>query len=163
MIEALVTQKSNPMVHQITFTSMSQHKDEPIQQYLVHLRAIVTDCNFPCPCCEHDLSDIYIKDQFIRGIANNALRTDLQAKAGVLKSLNQNICHAEAFESALQDQTAMTDTSDTATIWMSTYHKKNKKKTGLHRPKGVILTLALLLLVTITLLNKNPVSFLRLW
>ena len=130
MIEALVTQKSNPMVHWITFASVSRHEDKPIQQYLVHLRAIVTDCNFPCPCCEHDLSDIYIKDQFIRGIANNALRTDLLAKAGVLKSLNQKVCHAESFESTLQDQTAMTDTSDTATIWMSTYPRWKKNRTA---------------------------------
>ena len=109
------------MVHRITFASMSHHEDEPIQQYLVHLRAMVTDCNFSCPHCEHNVSDICIKEQFIRGIANDALQTDLQAKARVLKSLNQNICHAETFESTLQDQTAMTDTSEIATIRMLTY------------------------------------------
>ena len=96
MIEALVTQKSNSIVCQITFASMSQHEDEPIQQYLVCLKAIATDCNFSC---EHDLSDIYIKDQFIRGVANSTLQTDLLAKAMVLKSLEQNICHAESVES----------------------------------------------------------------
>ena len=73
MIEALVTQRSNPMVHQITFTSMLQDEDKPIQQYLVHVRVTATDCNFSYPCSEHDLSDIYIKDQFIRGIADDAL------------------------------------------------------------------------------------------
>ena len=77
-----------------------------INQYLVPLRATTIDCNFLCPHCEHDLSDTYIKDQFIRGIADDALQTDLLAKAGVLKSLDQNICHAEAFESALWNQTA---------------------------------------------------------
>ena len=85
--------------------------------------------NFSCPCCEHDLSDIYIKDQFIRGIANDTLQTNLLAKAGVLKSLNQNVYPSEAFESALRDQTAMTGTSDIAIIRMSIYHRKNKKKT----------------------------------
>ena len=94
MIEALATQKSNPMIHQITFASMSQHEDEPIEQYLVHLRTVAADCNSACPLCEHDLSDIYIKDQCIRGIANDALQTDQLAKAGVLKSLDQNVCHA---------------------------------------------------------------------
>ena len=74
------------------------------------LRAIGTDCNFSCPHCEHDLSDIYIKDQFIRGIANEALQTNLLAKSDMLKSFVQHICHAEAFESVLQNQTAMTDT-----------------------------------------------------
>ena len=116
MIEELVPRRSNPMVHRITFTSMSQHEDESIQQYLFCLRTTATYCNFLCPCCEHDLSNIYIEDQFIRGIANDTLQTNLLAKPGVLKSLNQNVCHAEAFKSALQDQTAMTDTSDIATI-----------------------------------------------
>ena len=46
------------------------------------------------PCFEYVLFDIYIKDQFIRGIANDALQTDLLAKPWVLKSLDQNICHA---------------------------------------------------------------------
>ena len=66
MVEVLVTQRSNPIVHRLAFACMSQDKDEPIQNYLVHL-----DCNFTCPLCEHDLSDIYIKDQIIRGIAND--------------------------------------------------------------------------------------------
>lgn len=128
MTEALVTQKSNPMVHRMTFASISQHEDEPIQQYLVRLRSTAIDCNFSCPNCDHDLSDIYIKDQFIKGISNDTLQTDLLAKAGLLKTLNQNICHAEAFESALRDQTAMTDTSDIATVRMSMYRKKKKKQ-----------------------------------
>ena len=122
------------MVHRITFTSISQHKDESIQQYLVCFRATATDCNFSCPHCEHDLSDIYIKDQFIRGIGNNALHTNLLAKARVLKSLNQNICHDESFESALWDKTAMTDTSDIATIRMSTYCRQKKNRAaGINR------------------------------
>ena len=133
MIEVLVTQKSNPMVHQITFASMSQHEDEPIQQYIVRLRGMATDCNFSCPRCEHDISDIYIKDQFIKGIANNTLQTNLLAKAGVLKSLDQNVCYAEASELALQDQTAMTNTSDIATIRMSTYHRQKQDCTDQQR------------------------------
>ena len=129
-MEALVTQKSNPMVHWITFASMSQHEDKPIQQYL---RATATDCNFSCSRCEHDLLDIYIKDQFIRGIATNTLQNNLLAKARVLKSFEQNICHAEAFELTLQDQTAMTDTSDVATVWMSTYHRQKNRTARTNR------------------------------
>ena len=161
MIEALVTQISNTMVHQITFASVSQHEDKPIQQYLVHLWTTATDCNFSCSHCEHNLSNIYIKDKLIRGIANDALQTNLLAKARVLKSLGQNVCYAEAFESALWDQTAITDMSDVATIQMSTYCRQ-KKKTGLHRPTEAILAPAPLLLATITLLNKNPIKH-RLW
>ena len=126
MNQALVAQKSNPMVHRITFASMLQHEDELIQQYLVRLRATATDCNF-------SLSDIYIKDQFIRRIANDALQTDQLAKAGVQRSLDLNVCHAEAFESALRDQTAMTDTSDVATIWMSTYRRQKNSAARTNR------------------------------
>ena len=156
MIEVLVTQRSNPKVHWTTFASMSQHEDESIQQYLVRLRASATNCNFLCPYCEHDLSDIYIKDQFIRGIANDTLQTNLLEKTGVLKFLDQNVCHAEPLELALQDQTTMTDTSNIAMILMSTYCRQ--KKTGLHELKEVILALAPLLLATITLLNKNSIK-----
>ena len=62
MVEVLVTQRSNPIIHHLAFASMSQGKDEPIQNYLVRLRAIAIDCNFTCSLCEYDLSDIYIKD-----------------------------------------------------------------------------------------------------
>ena len=73
MVEVLVTQRSNPIVHHLAFASMSQDKVEPIQNYLVCLRAIAIDCDFTCLSCEYDLADIYIKDQIIRGIANNTL------------------------------------------------------------------------------------------
>ena len=63
MVEALVTQRSSPIVHHLAFVSMSQDEGEPIQNYLVRLRAVAVDCSFSCPMCEHDLSDIYIKDQ----------------------------------------------------------------------------------------------------
>ena len=98
MVEALVTQRSNPIVHPLD-------EGEPIQNYLVRLRAVAVDCSFSWLTCEHDLSDIYIKDQIIRGVANDTLQADLLAKAGTLKTLKQNIRHA--FESALRDQTSM--------------------------------------------------------
>ena len=121
MVEALVTQRSNHIVHRLAFVSMSQDEGEPIQNYLVRLRAIAVDCSFSCPTCEHDLSDIYIKDQIIRGVANDALQADLLAKAGNHKTFEQNVRHAEAFESALRDQTSMAGASDTTSDWLSTY------------------------------------------
>ena len=87
IVEVLVTQRSNPIVHHLAFASMTQDKDQPIQNYFVRLRAIAVDCNFTCPSCKHDLSDIYIKDQIIRGIANDTRQADLLAKARMLKSL----------------------------------------------------------------------------
>ena len=121
MVEALVTQRSNPIVHRLAFASISQGEGEPIQNYLVHLRAVAVDCSFSCPMYEPDLSDIYIKDQIIQGVANDILLADLLAKAGTLKTLKQNVHHAEAFESALRDQTSMAGASDTTSARLSTY------------------------------------------
>ena len=124
MAEALVIQRSNSIVHRLAFASMPQNKNEQIQNYLVHLRDIALDCNFTCPSCEYDLSDIYIKDRVIRGIASDTLQADLLAKAGMLKFLGQNACHAEAFESGLRNQTSMASTSDIAIARMSTYRRR---------------------------------------
>ena len=107
MLEALVTRKSNPMVHRISFSSIAQSDNETALNYVVRLRSGARDCDFICPNCHHDLSHIYIKDQFIRGIANDAL-------AESLKTLEQNISHAEAFEMAMRDQNEISSVSDMA-------------------------------------------------
>ena len=73
MLKVLVTQKSNPMVHCISFSLVVQSGNESIQNYLVQLQSEAWDCDFICPNCNHDLSSVYIKDQFIRGIANDTL------------------------------------------------------------------------------------------
>ena len=101
---------------------MSQGEDEPIQSYLVRLRATTLDCNYMCPACENDLSDMYIKDQLIKWVARDGLQADLLAKAGLLKTLEQNISYAETFESTLRDQLSISSTPDTAR--MSTYRRQ---------------------------------------
>ena len=110
MLEALVTQKSNPMVHRLSFASISQGPGESVQQFIVRLRGTAQDCDFTCSICNHNLSDIYIKDQLIKGTANDALQADLLAKSCSLKTLEENINHAETFESALHDQAQMSGT-----------------------------------------------------
>ena len=55
MVEALVTQKSNPMVHRLLFASMSQASEESIQQFVVRPKGAAQDCNFSCICCNYDL------------------------------------------------------------------------------------------------------------
>ena len=61
MVEVLVTQRSNPIIHCLALPSISQDEGEPIQNYLVRLRVVVIHCSFSCPLCEHDLFDIYIR------------------------------------------------------------------------------------------------------
>ena len=124
MMEALVTQKSNPMVHRLSFASISQGPGESVQQFVVCLRGTAQDYDFTCPICNHDLSYIYIKDQLIKNTANDALQADLLAKARSLKTLEENINHAEAFETALRDQVRMSGTLEMSALRASTYHKE---------------------------------------
>ena len=126
MLEVLVTWKSNPMVHQISFSSIAQSDNETIQNYLVQLQSGAWDCGFICPNCHHDLSHIYIKDQIIQGIAKNALQADMLAKAESVKTLEQNISHAKAFEMAMWDQNEISGVSDIAELQMSAYRQQRQ-------------------------------------
>ena len=75
----IVTQKSNPLVHRMTFAGLSQGQTESIQNYRIRLKSLTQDCNFSCPKCKHDLSEMYIKDQMIRRLDNETLQTDILA------------------------------------------------------------------------------------
>ena len=103
-IEAIATKKSNPTVHRLSFANIHQSEGETIQNFLIRLKSTAQDCENSCPNCDHDLQELHIKDQFIRGLQSETLQADLLAKAGYLKTLNDIIKHAEAFETALRDQ-----------------------------------------------------------
>ena len=75
-----------------------------IQKYLIRLRSKAQVSNFICPSCDHELSSLYIKDRFIWSKANDVLQVDILAKEGSLKTLEYNVSHSEAFETAMQDQ-----------------------------------------------------------
>ena len=49
-----------------------------------------------------------IKDQFIAGIANGVLQTEILARANQLTTLDAIVEHAEAFETAQRDQSTLT-------------------------------------------------------
>ena len=87
VIENIVTKRSNPPVHYMHFGNLT-----------------ALDCEFSCPECHYDLVPINVKDQFICGLFNTTLQTDILAKAGHLTTLEEPVKHAEAFETALCDQ-----------------------------------------------------------
>ena len=87
----------------MNFGALQQFEHETIQDFEVRLNSASIDCEFSCPNCHYDLSEIHIKDQFIRGLFNDTLQTDILAKANQFKHL-QHIVHAKAFETALSDQ-----------------------------------------------------------
>ena len=130
-VERIVTQKSNPSVYRMSFTNITQDDNEAVRTYVVRLRSSAKDCEFACPNCTHDLSEVYIKDQFIRGINNDVLQTDILAKAGTLKTLAQTVQHAESFETALHDQSQLSGQSSSSpavqAVRMSNYRRTKQQ------------------------------------
>jgi hypothetical protein len=126
-IEAIVTKKSNPTVHRMTFSGMMQQDNESVQAYVIRLKSSATDCEFACPSCKHDMSRIYIRDQVIRGLSNDVLQTDILAKADHLAKLEDVVKHSEAFEAALRDQVLMQEGGE-AQHFRSEYRRQKLDK-----------------------------------
>ena len=134
-IESLVTVRINPAVHRMNFGNLTQAENEPLKDFLVRMRLLAVDCEFTCPKCHFDISPINIKDQFIRGINNPTLQTDILAKAGQLNTIEDVVKHAEAFETALRDQSQLRQSSDVNAIRLSSY-RKNKQRPNLQQRKS---------------------------
>ena len=103
-IENIVTKQINPAVHRMNSGALQQFEHETIQDFEVCLNSASIDCEFTCPKCHYDLSEIHIKDQFICGLFNDTLQTDILAKANQFKHLQDIIVHAKAFETTFSDQ-----------------------------------------------------------
>ena len=94
ILERIVTKRANPTVHRMAFYNIKQANNESINDYLVRLNAIAVDCEYTCPSCKHDLSPSHIRDQFIKGISNTELQTDILAKAETLPPIEAVVKHA---------------------------------------------------------------------
>ena len=93
LIENIVTKYSNPTVHHMHFGNLAQTFTESIQAYLVKLKSAALDCEFSSPDCHYDLVLINWKDQFISGLFNTILQTEILAKGGHLTTLEDSkIC-----------------------------------------------------------------------
>ena len=68
IIENIVTQQSNLAVHHLKFRSITQSDNEPINDFVIHLKSSAPDCEFTCPQYNYNLQDIHLKDQLIKGI-----------------------------------------------------------------------------------------------
>ena len=93
----------------------------------MRLRSAVTECSYECPSCKFDLSDTRIRDQFIRGLGNKALQTDVLAKTDQLKTLEDLIKHAESFEAAVRDQEKLQGDPSYTGSEVYGFHMKHKK------------------------------------
>ena len=127
-IETIVTRKSNPTVHRMTFSGMVQQERETVRAYVIRLKSAATDCEFACPKCKHDMSSMYIRDQVIKGLSNDVLQTDILAKADHLKELDDVVKHGEAFEAALRDQMLMQESGEAHHLRSSEYRRRKQEK-----------------------------------
>ena len=126
-IKTIVTQKSNSSVHRMAFSSIAQKDGESIKDFTVPLKSAL-DCEVSYPSCSFDLLPMNVKDQFIRGQANDVLQTDILAKANQLKSLEDIVKHAEAFEAVVRDQMKFQDSADVMAACTSDYQWSKKSK-----------------------------------
>ena len=128
MLETIdVTKRANPAVHRMNFGNLKQDESESIQDFLVLLRTLAIDCEFCCPTCTANISTIHIRDQFIRGLHNVQLQTDILAKASNLKTIEDIVKHAEAFETALRDQSQFQNSADVYAARASPYRKQKQQ------------------------------------
>ena len=122
IIETIVTKHSNPAVRRLNFATLPKSEGKSMQNSIVQLKSVAKNCEYSCPSCYVDLQSIHVKDQFIRGLHNETLQTDILAKAKYHKSLEDIVKHFEAFESALRDQAQLHQQSDSASR-ISAYKK----------------------------------------
>ena len=86
-LEKIVTQYVKTAIHHMHFSSVTQNGLKSIQAFAVRLQSVAVDCKFICPNCQHDLSPISIKDQFILGLTSKS-----QQRPTSCKPQNQPYC-----------------------------------------------------------------------
>ena len=106
-IKSVVTSQINPGVHIKNFGELMQGEKETVQHFMVTLRSAASDCAFECPSCKFNLSSENIKNQLIRGLSNTTLQAEILAKVDQLKTLEDIVKYAEAFETAQRDQLSL--------------------------------------------------------
>ena len=90
----------------------------------MRLRTAVVECEYTCPECRFNLSDVNIKDQFVSGLYNETLQTDILAKNNQLVTLTSIIDHAKAYETAMRHQSELHDSAEVRAARMSDYKRK---------------------------------------
>ena len=128
LLEKIVTKRSNPTVHRLGFSNLAQSKGEAVKDFVTRLKSHARACEFACPNCQHDLVAINVKDQLVRGLHNSILQTDVLAKSELLKTLEEIVKHAEAFEAAVDDQSKLQDASEVMGARMTDYKRMQRSR-----------------------------------
>ena len=128
LLEKITTKRSNPSVHRIAFSNLTQSENEPVKDFVVRLKSHARDCEFACPNCNHDLVPTNVMDQLVRGLHNSTLQTDILAKSETLKVLADVVKHAESFEAALHDQSKLQHPSDVMSARTTDYKRMSQER-----------------------------------
>ena len=66
-LETIVTQHSNPAVHHLKFTSLTQSENESIENFVVTLKSVVPDCEFTFPTATTTCKTLILKINLLKG------------------------------------------------------------------------------------------------
>ena len=92
--EKIVVKCMNPVIHWMNCGNLMQSEGESIKDFLLRIRSLAVDCEFSCPACKTDISNINIKEQFTHGLQNKTLQTDILAKGTKMKTTDDIVKHA---------------------------------------------------------------------
>lgn len=86
----------NVVIQQHRFLSRQQAEDENIARYVAELRQLAASCQFQCQC-KKSIADVFLRAQFIRGIADAGIREKLLQSSEVkFEKLVENALAIEA-------------------------------------------------------------------
>ena len=122
--EKIVTKSVNPAVHQMNFGNLLQSEGKSMKDFFVRIISFAVDCEFSYPACKTNISSINIKDQFIQGLHNETLHTDILAKATQLTTNDDVVKQAKAFKTAVRDQSWLHSSAEVHVVHASSLRKR---------------------------------------
>ncbi|XP_073822160.1 uncharacterized protein [Musca autumnalis] len=145
-LEEHLCPNKNILVTQHRFLSTYQREDQTIADYVALLRRDTNECNFVSTCdCKADISNIFLRAQFIRGINDNSIREHLlQSDEAEFDKIIQKALSLEASKidsREINTTNTHATTSDvnriqTRTSRQSSRQKYNRSSKSNHRSKS---------------------------
>lgn len=107
LLEGHLSPKKNVLVVQHQFLSKYQMEKQSISEFVATLRADISECEFVSSCeCKASVADLFLRAQFIRGIADNNVREQLLQSEST--EFSEVVAKAIALEAAKVDAREIT-------------------------------------------------------
>ena len=126
IIKNIATEQANPRVHRSHFNKIVQQPGETMKHYAARLQNAAADCEFKCRSCKKNIPEQFIEDQFINGMYNAHIQTELFAKDPEIDNFSGIFTLAERLEGASRDQSRITSPDETIAK-ISDYRKMKKR------------------------------------